>query len=133
MLKNHCTDLVKLALYDAIERSKAIPEVLHSDQGSEYESIEFENLLKALEIDISRSAVASPWQNGYQEAFFSHFKLELGNPNRFQHAGELIEAIHKQIDYYNQDRIHSRLKTSPNQFFINYQQSLKGLKIKANC
>lgn len=133
VLKNHCTDLVKLALFDAIERSKSIPEILHSDQGSEYESNEFENLLKSLEIRISRSAVASPWQNGYQEAFFSHFKLELGNPSRFQHAGELIDAIHSQIDYYNQERIHSKLKTSPNKFFINYQQSLKDLKIKANC
>jgi putative transposase len=122
-----------LALYDAVERSKAIPEILHSDQGSEYESIEFENILKSLEIKASRSSVASPWQNGFQESFFSHFKLELGDPNRFKYAGELVEAIHKQINYYNQERIHSRLKMSPDSFFIKYQQSLKDLKIKANC
>jgi transposase InsO family protein len=133
ILKNHCTDLVKLALYDAVERSKAIPEILHSDQGSEYESIEFENILKSLEIKASRSSVASPWQNGFQESFFSHFKLELGDPNRFKYAGELVEAIHKQINYYNQERIHSKLKMSPDSFFIKYQQTLKDLKTKANC
>ena len=132
VLKNHNSDLVKLSLFDAIKRSEAIPEIMHSDQGSEYESREYVNLLKSLGIKVSRSSIASPWQNGFQDSFFSHFKLELGSPNRFKHPGELVEAIHKQINYYNQDRIHSKLKTSPDKFLIKYQQTFKSLTEQAN-
>lgn len=130
LLKNHDTDLVKLALFDAIKRSEVLPEIIHSDQGSEYESIEYTNLLKSLGIKVSRSTVGSPWQNGFQEAFFSHFKLELGNPNRFQDLGVLVNKIHKQIEYYNQQRIHSKLKMAPDQFLIKYQETLKDITNK---
>ena len=132
VLKNHSTDLVKLALFDAIKRSESIPETIHSDQGSEYESREYVNLLKSLGIKVSRSTVGSPWQNGFQEAFFSHFKLELDNPNRFKHLGELVNAIHKQIDYYNQDRIHSKLKMSPDKFLTFHQKRVEALRNKLN-
>ena len=47
------------------------------------------------------SKKSSPWQNGFQESFYSNFKLELGNVRRFSHVGELIEAVHQQIGYYN--------------------------------
>ena len=38
---------------------------------------------------------ASPWQNGYQESFFGHFKLEAEDLNRFESLGELIEYIYQ--------------------------------------
>jgi len=58
------------------------------------------------------SAKASPWQNGYQESFYSGFKLELGHPEIYSDLGELYEAIAAQI-YYNHQRIHSALKCPP--------------------
>ena len=51
------------------------------------------------------SDVASPWQNGYCESFFGRFKQEFGDPNRFDTAGEFIEAIYRHIHYYNHHRI----------------------------
>lgn len=59
------------------------------------------------------SAKSSPWQNGYQESFYSGFKLELGHPEIYPTLGELYEAIAAQIYYYNNQRIHSALKCSP--------------------
>lgn len=59
------------------------------------------------------SAKGKPWENGFQESFYSQFKLELGPLNRFQNLGELVEAIHHQIHYYNYDRIHTALKMPP--------------------
>jgi len=56
------------------------------------------------------------WQNGDQENFFSHFKLEAGDLNRFETLGELIEYIYQQVYYYNHKRIHSILKMSPVDF-----------------
>ena len=62
---------------------------------------------------ISMSKKASPWQNGYKESFYSEFKLELGHPECYPTLGELIEAIAKQIHYYNNERIHTALKCPP--------------------
>jgi len=70
------------------------------------------------------SAKASPWQKSYQESFYSQFKLELGDPGRFEQLGQLIEAIHLQINYYNHDRIHTALKKSPVQFYNSYLSQL---------
>ena len=46
---------------------------------------------------VSVSAKASPWQNGYKESFFGHFKDEFGDINRFDTPGALIEEIYGQI------------------------------------
>lgn len=89
------------------------PPLIHSDQGNEYRSQDYLNLLKSLNINPSMSAQASPWQNGYQESFYSGFKLELGHPECYPVLGELIEAVAQQIHYYNYRRIHTALKCPP--------------------
>lgn len=110
---HHTTALIMDAFNDAARRTKTAPTYFHSDQGSEYVSGAYESLLEQHGTAPSHSRKSSPWQNGYQESFYSQFKLELGNPNRFGHVGELIEAIHQQISYYNYRRIHSALKMPP--------------------
>lgn len=64
-------------------------------------------------VQISVSDVASPWQNGYIESFYGRLKQELGNLDRFETLGEMIEAIYWHIHYYNQHRIHTALKMTP--------------------
>lgn len=108
----HNVNLVTWALLEAITLN-SVPAIIHSDQGSEYRHKEYLNLLKSLNIKPSMSAKASPWQNGYQESFYSGFKLELGHPEIYPTLGELIEAIAKQIHYYNNLRIHTALKCPP--------------------
>jgi putative transposase len=108
----HTAKLVTDALLDALGKYPA-PDIVHSDQGSEYASEENLNLLKVVGIKPSMSEKASPWQNGYQESFYSEFKLELGDPNACESLGQLAEAIARQIFYYNNERIHSALKCPP--------------------
>lgn len=108
----HNTNLVALALLDALMFNPA-PAISHSDQGSEYRDKQYLNLLKSLNIKPSMSQKSSPWQNGYQESFYSGFKLELGHPEIYPTLGELYEAIAAQIYYYNNRRIHSALKCPP--------------------
>lgn len=108
----HNADLVAQALLDALEYHPA-PEIAHSDQGSEYRSQAYLNLLKSSGINPSMSEKASPWQNGHKESFYSGFKLELGHPEGYPTLGELIEAIAQQIYYYNNKRIHTALKCPP--------------------
>lgn len=121
ILVNHSTELVKGAFEHALQRIKVVPQILHSDQGSEYDSREYTRLAKSYEILISMSKKASPWENGFQESFYSGFKLDLGEPNRFNNLGELVEGIYQTIHYYNNSRIHTKLKSSPYEFYLKYQ------------
>jgi len=89
------------------------PEILHSDQGSEYKSKIYASFAESLGIRLSMSKKASPWENGYQESFYSQFKVDLGDQNRFKTLGELAVAIYLQIYYYNNQRIHTKLKMPP--------------------
>lgn len=116
----HNRFLVIGALLNALETHQK-SEIIHSDQGSEYCSKDFIDLCQSQGILISMSTKGSPWQNGWQESFFGRFKNEFGDFNRFETIGELIEEIYQQINYYNQGRLHTSLKTTPNQFRINYQ------------
>lgn len=112
LLTTHSVPLVIAALIDAVEKHGR-PTVLHSDQGSEYKSKVYGNFAQSLGIQLSMSHKGSPWENGYQESFYSHFKVDLANPNRFKTIAELAVEIYAQIHYYNTNRIHSRLKMPP--------------------
>lgn len=111
----HSADLVAQALLNALNRYPA-PLIAHSDQGSEYRSEVYLNMLKSFHIQPSMSDKASPWQNGYKEAFYSGFKLEFGHPECYATIGELIEAVAHHIHYYNHHRIHTALKCPPTLF-----------------
>lgn len=111
----HNRFLVMGAVLDALENFSP-PQIIHSDQGSEYDSRDFIDLIEGLKIRISMSRKGSPWENGYQESFFGHLKGEGGNLNRFETDGELVEELYRMIYYYNHERIHSKLKMPPNQY-----------------
>ena len=111
----HNKYLVIGALQAAVKTSGVV-EIIHSDQGSEYNSKEFIQLVEGLQIKVSMSKKGSPWENGYQESFFGHFKQEAGDLNRFETTGELIEYIYQQVYYYNNNRIHSVLKMTPAEY-----------------
>jgi len=114
--RRHNRYLVKSAVLDAMKKRNCLPRFFHSDQGSEYQSCEHADFLEKLGVKVSMSKKSSPWENPFQESFYSQFKLELGNISRFQTDGHLAEAIYGQIHYYNNERIHSALKMSPRQF-----------------
>jgi putative transposase len=113
LANHHTTALIVEAFKDAARRTGTAPKYFHSDQGSEYVSGAYESLLAGHGTVASHSRKSSPWQNGFQESFYSNFKLELGDVRRFAHAGELVEAVGQQIAYYNNRRIHSALKMPP--------------------
>jgi len=120
ILNTHATQLVMNALSSAVLH-RAPPRIIHSDQGSEYASKDYTTLIQKLGIKQSMSAPGCPWENGYQESFYRGFKLDLGDPTRFETLGELVAAIYQTINYYNQRRIHSAHGISPRQFAEKYQ------------
>lgn len=119
----HDSNLILKALINAI-KTNPIPKILHSDQGSEYTSKIYDAFCKDKNILISMSHKGSPWENGYQESLYNNFKLELRDVNRFENISKLIEAIYLQIYYYNYERIHTKLKTSPIKFKQKYLDRL---------
>lgn len=119
---HHTTALIARAFTDAVQRTGKTPVWFHSDQGSEYVSGSYADLLKSHSVIASHSTKSSPWQNGFQESFYSNFKLELGNVNLFDTISELIEAAYQQISYYNNRRIHTALKMPPVQFRNMHEQ-----------
>lgn len=126
ILTKHTTDLVAGALTSALS-SFPKPNIIHSDQGSEYASKRYTSYVEQLGILISMSRKSSPWENGYQESFYSQFKVDLGDSNRFSSLGELVEAIHCQIYFYNNLRIHTAIKMPPAEYarrhMLNQQRS----------
>lgn len=121
---HHEKEIVFSALEKAIEQEQMTPEIQHSDQWSEYRSHEYFSLLERYNISASMSRKASPWENWAQESFYWKFKFELWDLNSFDSYEKAIEAVHLQIYYYNNKRIHTTIWMSP-QHFINLHISNK--------
>jgi len=120
----HDSDLVLKTLKEALLKAKKPPLIFHSDRGREYLSEQCIVFLEGLKVQISVSDPGAPWQNGWSESFFSRFKTESGDFNRFETLGELIEYIFSYISYYNNDRIQIKLKMSPVQFKLKFIESV---------
>jgi len=114
-MTSHSIQLIMNTLINAVTH-RTLPEILHSDQGSEYTSKDYQTMLKQLDIKISMSKRASPWENGYQESFYNQCKVDLGDLNRFETLGEVAAAIYLHIHYYNTSRIHTALRMAPRQY-----------------
>lgn len=89
------------------------PAILHSDNGKEYDAKAFIGVLEECGIAISRSKPGCPWENGYQESFYDKFKVDFGDPDRFDSLGELVAEIYRMAWEYNHTRIHSALRMPP--------------------
>lgn len=115
VMTTHAKQLVINVLLNAVSNNQSAA-ILHSDQGSEYLSKDYVELAGYLGIRLSMSHAGSPWENGYQESFYSQFKVDFGDPSRFETLGEVVYEIYKTIHIYNKKRIHTALKMSPVQF-----------------
>lgn len=120
LLTTHAVQLTLTALINAVEKHGR-PKIIHSDQGSEYTSKLYIDFTENLGISLSMSKKGSPWENGYQESFYSQFRVDLGDPNRYRTLGELAVAVYQQIYYYNNHRIHTKLKMPPAVFAVRQQ------------
>ena len=113
---HHDADLVLKTLKEAMLKTGTPPKIFHSDRGREFLSIHCIQFLEHAGTKISVSDPGSPWQNTWSESFFSRFKTEFGDFNRFETLGELLANIFAYIHYYNTIRIQTKLKMSPAQF-----------------
>lgn len=81
--------------------------ILHSDQGWQYQHIEYRQFLKVKGITQSMSRKGTSADNAFMESFFGVLKSEMyyGFEDTFKNKYELKEAIIDYIKYYNEERI----------------------------
>jgi putative transposase len=128
---SHAKELILSAIEDAIVKTGwIIPEYFHSDQGSEYTSESVMTFLQMNHILISMSTKWSPWQNGAQESYYGKFKLELWDTKQYETREHLILAIHRQISYYNQKRLHTTIRDTPRGFRKKHEEKVRILLSK---
>ncbi len=104
------TRLTTRALRNALEK-RGNPKHLyiHSDQGTQYTSLEFQQLADNLGIVRSFSRRGKPSDNPIAESFFSCLKREEYRRHVYLSVPELKQAVEKYIDFYNHRRVHSAL------------------------
>lgn len=84
--------------------------VLHSDQGWQYQMKHYQNVLQSNGVVQSMSRKGNCLDNAVMEGFFGMLKSECYYLNKFKSTKELRRAIEEYKDYYNHERISSRLK-----------------------
>ena len=110
---------VKMMLEQAFTETHYENNILHSDQGWQYQHNFYHHFLEDKGIQASMSRKGNSPDNGMMESFFGILKSEMfyGYENTFKSLNQLEQAIIDYIDYYNNKRIKVKLKgLSPVQY-----------------
>ena len=87
------TSLVEEALKIALCQELEIPDLMHTDQGSQYASEQHRAMLRRNGITMSMSRKANCWDNAVTESFIGTFKNEAGDPFVDEHDCSRALAI----------------------------------------
>ena len=101
------TDALLMALW---RRGRPGQLLHHSDQGSQYQSEQFQRLLTDHGITCSMSRQGNVWDNSAMESFFSSLKTERVNRKQYRTRAEVKADVFDYIErFYNPRRRHSTL------------------------
>ena len=103
-------DLVTQALEMAVMTRKPQSVIHHSDQGSQYTSIEFGNRCKQMGVRPSMGSVGDAYDNAMAESFFATLECELIDRRVWRTQTEARLVVFSWIEgWYNPRRLHSAL------------------------
>ena len=97
------------ALEEAIARY-GVPEIVNTDQGSQFTSLEFIEKLKASSIAISMDGKGAWRDNVFIERFWKALKYEEVYLRAYDTVSEARASIARYVAFYNQRRLHSSLE-----------------------
>lgn len=83
--------------------------VIHSDQGFQYTSAAYNKRLKEFGMVGSHSRKGNCLDNACIESFFSHLKTETLYINHYTTEEQLLQAINRYIQFYNNERFQKKL------------------------
>ena len=87
--------------------------LLHSDQGVQYSSAGYCNLLKEYNAVQSMSRAGNPLDNAVMESFWGRFKDTLRKHFHYWESNDLSAAIEQTVYYFNYERPVRKLKGKP--------------------
>jgi putative transposase len=106
-------------LEEALERYGA-PEIFNSDQGSQFTSIDFTDVLKAAGVKISMDGKGRWMDNVFIERLWRSLKYEQVYLSEYTTGSEARAGISWWMDFYNQRRPHSSLgDLTPDEAYTN--------------
>jgi putative transposase len=103
---------VKELLEDTI-RMYGAPDIHNSDQGSQYTSQDYIDVLKEHEIKISMDSKGRALDNVYIERFWRSIKQEKIYLNPPNGGLELYQMVKEYIQFYNEKRRHTEIGKMP--------------------
>jgi len=102
------TEFCVSALQEAIDRY-GIPAIFNTDQGSQFTSEAFVDVLESWGIAISMDGVNRALDNIYIERFWRTLKYEDIFIKDYESMADLKEGIKRYVKFYNTERFHQSL------------------------
>jgi putative transposase len=112
MDSSFCVD----ALEEAIHRYGK-PEIFNTDQGSQYTSEAFTDVLKDNDIEISMDGKGAWRDNVFVERLWRSVKYEEVYLNAYESMTDARQSLKKYFEFYNQSRKHQTLKATPDRVY----------------
>jgi putative transposase len=101
--------LVLDTLDQAVKKEGVTGILIHSDQGFQYTSHKYKNVLQEYKMIRSMSRRGNCLDNACMENFFGHLKAECLYINRFESKEKLVQEVQSYIHFYNEERIQAGL------------------------
>jgi putative transposase len=97
--------------------------LFHSDRGSQYAGVAFQNLLRQYGVQPSMSRKGNCWDNACSETLFGSLKVERLHGQRFATRQQAKEEVLDWLHWYNRKRLHSTLHyVSPMEYEREWKQ-----------
>jgi len=111
--------------------SLSIPEIHNSDQGSQFTSVGYLDILKANPVAISMDSRGRCMDNIFTERLWRSLKYEEVYLKEYQNFQEAKDSINLYLNFYNKERLHQNLdyQTPAKIYFDNYKL-IKNIKIQ---
>lgn len=101
------TEFCVESLENALQEAK--PEIFNTDQGSQFTSYAFTDVLKSNDIRISMDGKGRALDNVFMERFWRSIKYECLYLKQFETVSDLRQAIRQYVAFYNHRRFHQSL------------------------
>jgi putative transposase len=99
------------------------PEIFNTDQGSQFTSMAFTNILKSHDIKISMDGRGRCMDNIFVERLWWTVKYHYLHLHSFENGLELRKGLRSWFEYYNRERTHQSLKRmTPDECYFKEQE-----------
>jgi putative transposase len=118
MSKKWCLEVLKSAIAEY-----GLPEIINSDQGSQYTSPTWISFLEQNGIKVSMDGKGRATDNAWIERFWKSLKYNHVYLNPADNGLDLYEGVRNHITYYHQKK-HQSLSSSPNKIYLESMNKL---------